>query len=90
MLTTWQDGDFEDSQRNRFSFFLVFKDFHGLHDFHRFSQISGHGCLKLGTTVMLRPACPIETLARFQDGFLSSEDLQRIMLQIFIELYRFS
>ena len=35
------------------------------------------------------PAAPIETFARFQVGFLSSEDSQRI-LSIFIGFHRFS
>ena len=36
-----------------------------------------------------RPAAPIETFARFQAGFLSSEDFHRF-LSIFIDFHRFS
>ena len=54
-------------------------------DFDGFSCISGYGCLRL---LKLRPAAPIETFARFQDGFLSSEDFHRF-LAIFIDLYDF-
>ena len=35
------------------------------------------------------PAAPIETFARFQAGFLSSEDFHRF-LSIFIDFHRFS
>ena len=35
-----------------------------------------------------RPAAPIETFARFQAGFLSSEDFH-CFLSIFIDLYDF-
>ena len=37
----------------------------------------------------LRPAAPIETFARFQAGFLSSEDFHRFLL-IFIDPHGFS
>ena len=35
-----------------------------------------------------QPAAPIETFARFQAGFLSSEDFHRFLL-IFMVFYRF-
>ena len=35
------------------------------------------------------PAAPIETFARFQAGFLSSEDFHRF-IQIFMDFHRFS
>ena len=37
----------------------------------------------------VRPAAPIETFARFQAGFLSSEDFHRF-LSIFIDFHGFS
>ena len=51
-------------------------------DFHRFSWILmdfhdfGVWVLKL---LKARPAAPIETFARFQAGFLSSEDFHRFL-----------
>ena len=60
--------------------------------FHRFSWISGLGCLKLGTTLSLRPATPIEDFARFQAGFLSwglFMDFHRCVL-IFQDFYAIS
>ena len=41
------------------------------------------------TDVKVRPAAPIETFARFQAGFLSSEDFHRF-LSIFIDFHGFS
>ena len=60
-------------------------------DFYRFSLISMgfHGCRGLDVTAGKgQPAAPIETFARFQAGFLSSEDFHRF-LSIFIDLYDF-
>ena len=50
-------------------------------DFHVFRGM-GAWCLKE------RPAAPIETFARFQAGFLSSEDFHRF-LSIFKVFFRF-
>ena len=44
-------------------------------DFDRFSCISGYGCLRHKA----EPAALIETFARFQAGFLSSEDFHSIL-----------
>ena len=54
-------------------------------DFHRFSWISEHECLGHGKS---QPAAPIETFARFQAGFLSSEDFHRF-LSISIDFHCF-
>ena len=51
-------------------------------DFHRFPSMS----LYNGKA---QPAAPIETFARFQADFLSSEDFHRF-LSIFIDFHRFS
>ena len=64
-------------------------DFHGFSsnfiDFHGFWCISGYGCLQ---GLKEQPAAPIETFARFQAGFLSSEDFHRV-LSIFIVFHWF-
>ena len=59
--------------------FIVFYRFYG---FPSMSLCNG----KVG------PAAPIETFARFQAGFLSSEDFHRFLLIIidFMDFYRFS
>ena len=41
-------------------------------------RIWEHGCFKPGTRVKIRLAALIETIARFQAGFFSSEDFRRI------------
>ena len=50
----------------------IFIDFmyYRFYRFYRFSWISGHGCC-IG---MIQPAARLENFARFQAGFLSSED----------------
>ena len=60
---------------HRFS--LIFIDFRRFFmDFHGFPSMNAYNG-KIG------PAAPIETFARFQAGFLSSEDFHRFLL-IFI------
>ena len=61
---------------NMLIFLLIFIDFDDFHEFR------GMGCLD-GVS---GPAALIETFARFQIGFLSSEDFDRIP-SIFIDLY---
>ena len=51
-------------------------------DFHGFRGMDAYNGKE-------RPAAPIETFARFQAGFLSSEDFHRF-LSIFIDFHRFS
>ena len=51
-------------------------------DFHDFGDMDAYRLKK-------QPAAPIETLARFQAGFLSSEDFHRF-LSIFIDFHGFS
>ena len=48
-------------------------------------MISGYGC---SARLKTQPAAPIETFARFQAGFLSSEDFHRFPL-IFTVFHRF-
>ena len=50
--------------------------------------LCGCNCRRLGF-VGMTPAVSIETFARFQAGFLSSEDFHRF-LSIFIDFHRFS
>ena len=68
-----------------FSWIFMISDFHGFSDifidFHDF----GVWVLKL---LKARPAAPIETFARFQAGFLSSEDFHRFP-SIFMVFHRF-
>ena len=59
-------------------FLYIFIDFTAFHrflkifiDFHRFQGMGAEG-------LMIRPASPVETFARFQAGFLSSEDFHGI------------
>ena len=51
-------------------------------DFHVFRSMGAYRLKE-------RPAAPIETFARFQAGFLSSEDFHHILL-ILIDFDRFS
>ena len=66
--------------------FIVFHTFSYI--FMNFQWFGGHGCLKPGTTVKGGTAAHLETFARFQAGFLSSEDFRRISW-IFIDFYQF-
>ena len=54
-------------------------------DLHAFRGFPSMGCYD-GKE---RPGAPIEIFARFQAGFLSSEDFHRF-LSIFIDFHRFS
>ena len=61
-------------------------------DFHRFSLIfmDFHGFPSIGSfNGKAQPAALIETFARFQAAFLSSDDFHR-SLSIFIDFHRFS
>ena len=62
---------------HRFPFILL--DFYGFHGFPSMNAYNGK----------IRPAAPIETFARFQAGFLSSEDFHRFPL-IIIDSHGFS
>ena len=77
-------------------FLSIFIDFHRsssiFKDFQRFSEIFmdfGRGFLRTWRGLESGPAAPIETFARFQAGFLSSDDFHCVLL-IFIGFHRFS
>ena len=72
----------EDFQRFPLIFIVFYRFLRIFIDFHGSSCISRYGCLYDLCGLKRGPAAPIETFARFQAGFLSSEDVRRF--------YRFS
>ena len=72
--------------------FLSSEEFHRISvifiDFHRFWWIFMYFGVWMLKLLKRQPAAPIETFARFQAGFLSSEDFHRFP-SIFIDVHRF-